>query len=109
MEAESHPQGLFLSVPLNPFPGTTGTFHTPLGAQRLSNVMKNVMKAAGVDTSVYKGGSGRSAGSSAATAKGVDLLHVMVTARWSSFKTFKKFYLRVRLTEQQRCEARNQD
>ena len=66
MEAESHPRGRFLSVPLNPFPGTIGTFHTPLGAQRLSNVMKNVMKAAGVDTSVYKGGSGRSAGSSAA-------------------------------------------
>ena len=109
MEAESHPRGRFLSVPLNPFPGTIGTFHTPLGAQRLSNVMKNVMKAAGVDTSVYKGGSGRSAGSSAAAAKGVDLLHVMATARWSSFKTFKKFYLRVRLTEQQRCEARNLD
>ena len=70
--------------------------------------MKNVMKAAGDDTSVYKGGSGRSAGSSAAAAKGVDLLHVMATARWS-FKTFKKFYLRVRLTEQQRCEARNPD
>ena len=95
---------------LNPFPGTIGTFHTPLGAQRLSNVMKNVMKAAGVDTSVYKGGSGRSAGSSAAAAKGVDLMHVlMATARWFSFKTFKKFYLRVRITEQQRCGARNLD
>ena len=71
------------------------------------NVMKNVMNAAGVDTLVYKGGSGRSAGSSAA--KVVDLLHVMATARWSSFETFKKFNLRVRLTEQQRCEARNLD
>ena len=62
--------------------------------------MKNVMKAAGIDTSFYKGGSGRSAGSSAAAANGVDLLHVMTTARWSSFKTFEMVYLRVPLTEQ---------
>ena len=71
--------------------------------------MTNGMKAAGVDTSVYKGGSGLSTGSSAAAAKSVDLLHVMATAYWSSFKTFKKFYLRVQLMEQQRCEARNLD
>ena len=64
--------------------------------------MKAVMTDAGVDTSVYKGGSGRHAGSSAAAAAGCDLLRVMATARWSSFDTFRKFYLRARITEEQR-------
>jgi hypothetical protein len=69
--------------------------------------MKAVMTAAGVDTSVYKGGSGRHAGSSAAAAGGSDLLLVMKTARWSSFKTFKTFYLRARITDAQRRAATN--
>jgi hypothetical protein len=108
LEAEAYPRGRFLSVPLAPFTGTPpipGTFHHPLGAQRLSTVMKAVMTAAGVDTSVYKGGSGRHAGSSAAASGGSDLLLVMRTARWSSFKTFKKFYLRARITDAQRRTA----
>ncbi|WP_296433253.1 hypothetical protein [Yoonia sp.] len=108
LEVEAYPRGRFLSVPLAPFTGTPpihGTFHHPLGAQRLSTVMKAVMTAAGVDTSVYKGGSGRHAGSSAAAAGGSDLLLVMRTARWSSFKTFRKFYLRARITDAQRRGA----
>ena len=67
------------------------------------------MAAAGVDTSVYKGGSGRHAGSSAAAAGGSDLLLVMRTARWSSFKTFKTFYLRARITDAQRRAATDLD
>ena len=108
LEAEAYPHGCFLSVQLATFTGTPpihGTFHQPLGAQRLSTVMKAVMTAAGVDTSVYKGGSGRHAGSSAAASGGSDLLLVMRTARWSSFKTFKKFYLRARITDAQRRAA----
>ena len=105
LEAETYPRGRFLSVPLAPFTGTTGSFHTPLGAERLSNIMKSVMKAAGVDTSVYKGGSGRHAGSSAAAFGGSDMLRILNTGRWSSYKTFKKFYLRARITEEQRRAA----
>jgi hypothetical protein len=84
------------------FAGYPGFWHTPLSAERISKIMKDVMTKAGVDTSVFKGGSGRHAGSSAAAAKGDHLLEVMKTARWSSFQTFKKFYLRARITEEQR-------
>ena len=102
LEVKAYPRGRFLSVPSAPFTGTPlihGTFHHPLGAQQLSTVMKAVM------TSVYKGGFDRHAGSSAAAAGGSDLLLVMRTARWSSFKTFRKFYVRAHITDAQRCGA----
>ena len=105
LTAQRYPYGRFLTVPFTKFTepsGHVGLFHTPLSAERLSTIMKAVMTDAGVDTSVYKGGSGRHAGSSAAAAAGCDLLRVMATARWSSFDTFRKFYLRARITEEQR-------
>ena len=102
LEAERFPRGRFLALSPQAFAGYPGLWHTPLSAERISKIMKDVMTKAGVDTSVFKGGSGRHAGSSAAAAKGDHLLDVMKTARWSSFQTFKKFYLRARITEEQR-------
>jgi hypothetical protein len=102
LEFEEYPRGRFLTLTPQSVPNIAGRFHTPLTAMRISTVMKDVMAAAGVDTSVYKGGSGRHAGSSAAAAVGDNLLQIMQTARWSSFNTFKNFYLRARITEEQR-------
>ena len=106
---ESFPVGRFLALRPTPVPGLQGTFHVPLGSQRISNLMKAVMSLAGVDTRVFTGGSGRSAGSSAAAARGDDMLRVLETGRWSSFRNFKKYYLRARLSLEQSLLARELD
>ena len=106
---ESFPVGRFLALRPTPVPGLQGTFHVPLGSQRISNLMKAVMSLAGVDTRVFTGGSGRSAGSSAAAARGDDMLRVLETGRWSSFRNFKKYYLRARLSLEQSRLARELD
>ena len=81
----------------------------PLGSERLSNLMKGVMSLAGVNTKVFTGGSGRSAGSSAAAARGDDMLRVLETGRWASSRNFKKYYLRARLSLEQSRVARELD
>lgn len=105
LQAQRYPHGRFLSLTPTPHRGIDGSFHQPLGSQRISNIIKGVMTDAGVDTSIFKGGSCRHAGSSEAATGGGDLLRIMSTGRWSSFKTFKKFYLRARITAEQRRAA----
>ena len=53
--------------------------------------IKTVLRLAGIDTSIFKAHSTRSASTSAATKLGVPL-HDMSTAGWSSNSTFGKFY-----------------
>lgn len=65
-----------------------------IGAERISKCMQDVLKAAGVDTSVFKGNSGRMAGSSAAIDAGHDPESVLSTGRWSSRAVFDRFYNR---------------
>ena len=107
--AQVYPTGRFLSLTTQKFTNhdgsISGKFHTPIGAERISKVMKEVMEAAGVDVSKYGGGSGRHAGSSAAFDRGVEMESILARGRWSSFETFRKFYLRSRITAAQR-EAR---
>ena len=98
LSAQPYPYGRFLVLAPKAFIGVEGKFHTPLSAERISHIMKDVMSAAGVDTSVFKGGSGRHAGSSAAFASGSHMLNILERGRWSSFETFRKFYLRSRIT-----------
>lgn len=69
---------------------------SPLGAERLSKVMSEVMHAAGVST-VFTGGSARSAGASHALDEGADFNHVLRRGRWSSRWVFNKFYNRARI------------
>lgn len=68
---------------------------TPLGSERLSKIMAEVMHAAGVPV-VFTGGSARSAGSSHALDEGMDVDGVLRRGRWSSRWVFNKFYNRAR-------------
>lgn len=92
-----HPYGFFVSEALRPFPGADGKFFTPLSSQRISKIMKGVMSLAGIDTTVFKGGSGRHAASSAAADNNVPFEQILLTGRWSSFQVWNKFYHRARL------------
>jgi hypothetical protein len=96
------PVGLFLALSARPFvhddkSKSEGKYHLPLGSERISKLMKGVMTAAGVDTSIFKGGSGRHAGASAAFAAGKEIDEILARGRWSSFHVFQKFYLRTRI------------
>jgi hypothetical protein len=106
--AQRYPHGIFLALTPQPFTlddgaRLPGRYHTPLSAQRISKIMKDVMFAAGVDTSIFKGGSGRHAGSSAAFADGEEMERILARGRWSSFETFRRFYLRARITQAMRA------
>ena len=54
--------------------------------------IKTVLHLAGIDTSIFKAHSTRSASTSAATKLGVPLQDIMSSAGWSSNSTFGKFY-----------------
>jgi hypothetical protein len=56
--------------------------------------LKIVLNLAGIDTSVFKAHSFRSASASAASAMGCSIRNIMCTADWKSDKTFNKFYHR---------------
>jgi len=106
--AQRYPHGLFLALTPQPFVQGDGTllagrYHTPLSSQRISKIMKEVMAAAGVDTSIFKGGSGRHAGSTAAFDDGDEMESILARGRWSAFETFRKFYLRSRISAADRA------
>ena len=102
LNAMVYPQGQFLALTKQNFVSDDGSvrgrFHKPIGSQRISKVMKFVMEAAGVDTAVFTGGSARAAGSSAAFDRRCDIEYILSRGRWSSFETFRKFYLRSRVS-----------
>ena len=54
--------------------------------------IKTVLQLSGIDTSIFKAHSTRSASTSAAAGLGVPIQDIMNTAGWSSDSTFAKFY-----------------
>ena len=64
---------------------TTGT---------LARWMKECLRLAGIDTSVFKAHSFRRASVSSAYAHGATLHDIMSAANWSSVSTFREFYNR---------------
>lgn len=54
--------------------------------------LRIVLQDSGIDTSVFKGHSYRSASTSAASRAGLSLDTIIKTANWSSAKTFEKYY-----------------
>lgn len=79
----SMPQPLFLSY-IKP--------HGPVTSQRIANWLKEILKKAGVDTSMFKAHSVRGASSTAALRKGVLIEDILRTADWSTDSTFRRFY-----------------
>ena len=68
--------------------------HKPITSDTLSRWVVEFLKDAGVDTSVFKAHSTRSATSSAAVRNNCSLKDILALADWTTDSTFKKFYYR---------------
>ena len=64
----------------------------PASKDTMSRWLKQVMTAAGLDTSIFKPHSTRSAATSAAKVADVPLDEIMATASWRSSSVFAVFY-----------------
>ena len=71
---------------------STRSPHRNVTSQTISRWLKKVLQVAGVDTSIFKAHSTRSASASAAFRQGVSTDVLMSTVGWSSEKTFARFY-----------------
>ncbi|XP_038062756.1 uncharacterized protein LOC119733242 [Patiria miniata] len=63
-----------------------------LSRDSISRWIKDMLKSAGIDTSVFTAHSVRSASTSAAATAGVPIQLILQTAGWSGAQTFAKFY-----------------
>ena len=68
--------------------------HKPVSTDTLARWLKLVMSSAGIDTSIFKAHSVRSAATSNAYAKGIPIAEILRTADWTNEHTFRKYYLR---------------
>lgn len=66
----------------------------PVVPSTISRWLRDIMSLAGIDTSIFKGHSTRSASTSAATLAGVSVADILKAADWSSANTFTAFYNR---------------
>jgi len=67
--------------------------HGSVGSQTLSRWIKDVLKASGLDTSIFSSHSTRHASTSQALLKGVDINYIFAAAGWTKTSTsFAKFY-----------------
>ena len=68
--------------------------HRPIASTTVSRWLKYVLKSVGIDVSIYKGHSTRSAAASAVKRKGVSTSDILKVADWSRETTFTRFYYR---------------
>ena len=68
--------------------------HRPIASSGVSHWLKYVLKAVGLDVSIYKGHSTRSAAASVAKLKGVSTSDILKVADWSRETTFTRCYYR---------------
>ena len=66
--------------------------HKPASNNTIARWIKQELSAAGIDTSVYKAHSCRSASSSKAKEVGIPYTQILKRGGWSSDSTFKRFY-----------------
>ena len=66
--------------------------HGSVTSSTIARWLKEVMAAAGIDTSTFKAHSVRSASTSAASMQGVTTQDILSAADWSTESTFQKFY-----------------
>ena len=66
--------------------------HCVVSSQTISRWIKTLLSAAGIDTSIYKPHSTRSAATSAASRANVPIAHILNQAGWSNERTFQQFY-----------------
>ena len=68
--------------------------HKFVGAQRVANWIKVMLKEAGVDTGTFSAHSTRGASATAAARQGVSTANILEAADWSTEDTFRRFYYR---------------
>jgi site-specific recombinase XerD len=66
--------------------------HNPVCTSTISNWLKQMMEAAGIDVTAYKGHSTRAAATSKARAGGLSVAEIVKRANWKRASTFEKFY-----------------
>ena len=66
--------------------------HKPVCSSALARWLKSLLDKAGIDTSIFKAHSTRSAAASAAANTGITTSDILKAADWSSEKVFIKFY-----------------
>ena len=66
--------------------------HKPVSTDSISRWLKEVLAMSGIDTTVYKGHSTRSASTSVAETSKVPLSTIMENVGWSNAETFRTFY-----------------
>jgi integrase len=66
--------------------------HHAISRDTLSRWIKSIMAAAGIDISIFKSHSTRSASTSAAERGGATLQEILITAGWSQESTFSRYY-----------------
>ena len=66
--------------------------HNPVAPCSIGRWLKTIMEMAGVDTSVFKAHSTRSASTSKAKAQGLSVEQIVNRAHWSTAATFYRFY-----------------
>ena len=71
---------------------TTTPKHHPATAATIARWIKTGLSKAGIDTSIFKAHSIRSASSSAAADAGLSVSEIMEAVDWSSASVFEKFY-----------------
>ena len=71
-----------------------GKPHKPVSSETISRWIKDELSKAGVDTSVFKAHSCRSASSSKARDAGISVSEILKKGGWKSVHTFKTFYSR---------------
>ena len=68
--------------------------HKPVSSSTLARWAKSVLSLAGINTTIFKPHSTRSAASSAAFSAGVGLSDILEVADWTNESTFTRFYKR---------------
>ena len=68
--------------------------HKPVCSSTIARWIKCVLSNAGIDTSIFKAHSVRSASTSNAYENGIPVQEILRMADWSNEQTFRKFYLR---------------
>lgn len=83
---------------------TTVGKHTPVATSTISGWMVKMLSEAGIDTTVFKGHSLRSASTSKAAREGLSVADIVSRANWSNAKTFRKFYCRDKVVQKKPFE-----
>ena len=70
-----------------------------MSSSTVSRWIKEALKLAGIDVSIFKGHSKRTASSSKVSKAGLSLADILARGSWSSSSTWKRFYNKQNMNE----------